>query len=193
MLHSLYMSQSLTYGWDMKSVSINQQTIIFLDRNHGVPFQYKKAVFGCLCCLKHTPQWRTLKFGCQLKPLDALYIQAIKCLMELEQRRVRTYMSGWDWAPTLPAMLEQRISDLMLRFSMNSDKDYPLNLALDIRLTYRTLIKILPQRDNTSSAYMERLSTPRSGTNQPRYRRIVAKKKAAGWWKHAQYMRSLHV
>jgi hypothetical protein len=105
--------------------------IAFLDKNKDIPFMYKKAVTDA-CFLTAITYASETWLGGQLKPLEALYNRALKCLLGVRTTTCTDICLLELNYPCLGKFIQKRQRDYLQRTIPHLDPDDPLKRAMDL-------------------------------------------------------------
>jgi hypothetical protein len=105
--------------------------ITFIHRNPDLPFTVKRQIMDA-CFVSSIIYAGEGWFGGQLKPLETLYIRAIKCLLNVRITTCTDMCLLELNQPSLNTLLLKRRSDFLKRKIPSLHEDDPLKLALDL-------------------------------------------------------------
>jgi hypothetical protein len=144
-------STAISLHADMCQKHLNK-LIAFMDKNRDLPFKFKRAVVDACFCSTITYAGETW-LGGNVKPLESLYVRAIKCLLGV---RITTCtdmcLMELDY-PSLDKLLLKRRSDYFKRRIPLLDDNDPLKKAIDLCRTannksYKNLMTALNLNTN---------------------------------------------
>lgn len=105
--------------------------ITFINKNPHLPFIIKQQIMDA-CFLSSIAYSGEGWLGGQLKPLESLYIRAVKCLLNVRTTTCTDICLLELNYPSFSAFLEKRRSDYLKRKIPALQEDDPLKLALDL-------------------------------------------------------------